>query len=83
MTDTRTVQWERLLPREFRAAVARLPVVFLPLGPVEWHGEHYALGLDALKAHALCVRVAREAGGVVHPSVYGGMGGLSTDFARR
>jgi creatinine amidohydrolase len=74
--EAQSVQWERLLPREFRAAVERLPVVYLPLGTVEWHGEHNALGLDALKAHALCVRAAQSSGGVVHPPLYGGMGGL-------
>lgn len=72
-----TICWERMLPREFRAAVERLRIVFLPLGTVEWHGEHNALGLDSLKAHALCVRAAQKAGGgVVHPPLYGGMGGL-------
>ena len=72
-----TICWERMLPREFREAMERLPVVFLPLGTVEWHGEHDALGLDALKAHALCVESARKAGGgIVHPPLYGGMGGL-------
>ncbi len=72
-----TAQWERMLPTEFREAVDALPVVFLPLGTVEWHGEHNALGLDSLKAHELCVRAAKLAGGgVVHPAVYGGMGGL-------
>jgi creatinine amidohydrolase len=72
-----TIQWERMLPAEFRAAVDALPVVFLPLGTVEWHGEHNCLGLDALKAHALCALAAKKAGGgVVHPPVYGGMGGL-------
>ena len=71
------VQWELMLPAEFRAARTALPVCFLPLGTVEWHGEHNALGLDSLKAHALCVRAAELAGGgVVHPPVYGGMGGL-------
>jgi creatinine amidohydrolase len=71
------VEWERMLPHEFRAAFDALPVVFLPLGTVEWHGEHNALGLDSLKAHALCCNAARRAGGgIVHPPVYGGMGGL-------
>jgi creatinine amidohydrolase len=70
------VQWERMFPQEFRAAMAVLPVVFLPLGTVEWHGEHNALGLDSLKAHALCVQAAQQVGGVVHPPLYGGMGGL-------
>lgn len=71
------VEWERMLPHEFRVAFDALPVVFLPLGTVEWHGEHNALGLDSLKAHALCVNAARRAGGgIVHPPLYGGMGGL-------
>lgn len=71
-------EWERMLPEEFRKAVEALPVCFMPLGTVEWHGEHNALGLDSLKAHALCVAAAREAGGgVVHPPLYGGMGGLN------
>lgn len=71
------VRWERLLPAEYRSRVAALPVAFLPLGTVEWHGEHNALGLDSLKAHALCIRAAQSAGGgVVHPPLYGGMGGL-------
>ena len=66
-----------MLPEEFRNAMEAVPVCFLPLGTVEWHGEHNALGLDALKAHALCVAAAVKAGGgVVHPPVYGGMGGL-------
>jgi len=46
VNETREVCWERLLPAEFREAMAALPVVFLPLGTVEWHGEHNALGLD-------------------------------------
>jgi creatinine amidohydrolase len=70
-------QWELMLPEEFRAAMEALPVCFMPLGTVEWHGEHNALGLDSLKAHTLCVRAAEKAGGgVVHPPHYGGMGGL-------
>jgi len=70
------IQWERMLPAEFRLAFEKLPVVFLPLGTVEWHGEHDALSLDALKAHALCIGAAKKSGGIVHPPLYGGMGGL-------
>ncbi|MBP3961864.1 creatininase family protein [Paenibacillus lignilyticus] len=71
------IQWELMLPQEFRNAQAKLPILFMPLGTVEWHGEHNALGLDSLKAHELLVRTAaRAGGGVVHPPLYGGMGGL-------
>ena len=57
MTDGQTVQWERLLPTEFREAVAWLPVVFLPLGTVEWHGEHNALGAGEATDPLSCHRV--------------------------
>ena len=76
MSSEEKVQWELMLPVEFRTAFDKLPIVYMPLGTVEWHGEHNALGLDSLKAHALCVRAARISGGVVHPPLYGGMGGL-------
>jgi len=66
-----------MFPREFRQAMERLPVVYMPLGTVEWHGEHDALGLDSLKAHELCVQAAKKGGGIVHPPLYGGMGGLN------
>jgi creatinine amidohydrolase len=66
-----------MLPHQFRQAFDALPVCFLPLGTVEWHGEHDALGLDSLKAHALCLAAAQQAGGgIVHPPLYGGVGGL-------
>src|SRR5690606_23336523 len=53
------------------------PVSFLPHDTDEWHGEHNARRLDSLKAHALCIASAHQAGGgVVHPPLYGGMGGL-------
>ena len=70
------VEWEYLLPFEFRKLQSANPVCYLPLGTVEWHGEQNALGLDAIKAHALCVMAARKTGGIVHPPVYGGLGGL-------
>lgn len=69
--------WERMLPKQFREAQVALPVCFLPLGTVEWHGEHNTLGLDAVKAHQLLIKAcAKAGGGVVHPALYGGMGGL-------
>lgn len=76
MAVEKNVAWERLLPAEFRAAQSAHPICYLPLGTVEWHGEHNALGLDAVKAHALCLRAAQASGGIVHPPLYGGMGGL-------
>ncbi len=72
----REVRMERLHPREIDEAMKACPVLYQPLGTIEWHGLHNIVGLDAVKAHHLCVRAARMGGGVVAPPVFGGVGGL-------
>jgi creatinine amidohydrolase len=64
------VQFEEMFPWELAQAIARAPLCYLPLGVLEWHGEHNAVGLDALKAHAICVRAAQQSGGIVAPLLY-------------
>jgi len=64
------VRFEEMFPWEFAQALADAPICYLPLGVLEWHGEHNAVGLDALKAHAVCVRAAQLSGGVVAPALY-------------
>jgi creatinine amidohydrolase len=64
------VQFEEMFPWEFAQALADAPICYLPLGVLEWHGEHNAVGLDALKVHAICVRAARQSGGLVVPPFY-------------
>ncbi|MCL6432570.1 MAG: creatininase family protein [Anaerolineae bacterium] len=44
-------KWEELTPSEFVAAVRERPVAFVPLGLLEWHGEHLPLGTDMLKIY--------------------------------
>ena len=71
MTDEeRKVRFEEMFPWEISAAMAEAPLCYLPLGTLEWHGEHAAVGLDALKAHAVCVLAARRSGGLVVPPIY-------------
>ena len=48
------------------------PAFAVPVGTIEWHGHHNPLGLDALKAHALCVRAAEQCGGVAMPPLWYG-----------
>jgi creatinine amidohydrolase len=56
-----------MFPHELEAAFAACPAVWFAYGLCEPHGPHCALGLDALKAHGLAVRAAREHGGIVAP----------------
>ena len=64
------VQFEEMFPWELAQAIAKAPICYLPLGVLEWHGEHNAVGLDGIKAHAVCVEAARQSGGVVVPTLY-------------
>jgi creatinine amidohydrolase len=75
--DQREVRIEFLRPKELEEAKTACPTIFQPLGTIEWHGVHNILGLDAVKAHALCLRAAQKGGGVVSPPLFGGVGGLS------
>jgi creatinine amidohydrolase len=64
------VRWERMFPDQLEARFAASPVVYFPYGLCEPHGPQCAVGLDALKAHALCCAAAREHGGIVAPPDY-------------
>jgi len=73
------VRYELMYPNEFTEAVARCPVAYVPLGLLEWHGEHLPLGTDGLKSHALCVALAHSVGGgVVLPPFYVGRPGFTS-----
>lgn len=69
------VQIELLRPSQIRAALAACPVVYQPLGTLEYHQEHLPIGLDALTAKGLCLGSARRHGGLVCPVLYFGTGG--------
>ena len=63
----REVRWERMFPDELEATIQDCPVVYFSYGLCEPHGPQNAVGLDALKAHAVVVRAAHEHGGIVAP----------------
>jgi creatinine amidohydrolase len=66
----REVRWERMFPDELEAALAACPVAYFAYGLCEPHGPQNAVGLDALKAHAISVRAAQAHGGIVAPPDY-------------
>jgi len=66
------VRYEEMLPHEIVEARTACPVAYVPLGGVEWHGEHNCLGLDTVKIHALAMRCAQAHGGLVMPALFFG-----------
>ena len=64
------VRFDELLPHQFRKRLAERPIAYLPLGTIEWHGEHLPLGSDAIQCEGLMVECARRFGGIVMPPIH-------------
>lgn len=68
----RTVRYEFLRPQEILDAQKEKSIVYLPLGPLEWHGPAMPFGTDPLAIEAAARKIAERAGGVVLPTLYAG-----------
>ena len=66
------VLYEELLPEECVQRIKEMPVAYLPLGTLEWHGPHMPLGADGIQSKELFIRVAEKVGGVVLPVLFMG-----------
>jgi creatinine amidohydrolase len=73
-------RYERLRPAELRSIVETAPLAYVPLGPLEFHGEHLPTGVDWLTSHALSLRAAEQSGGAVLPPLYLVSGCLDLPF---
>lgn len=70
MTDE--VRYEMLRPGEIARRRKACPVVYIPIGTLEWHGVHNPVGADTLQAEGLAHLCARKGGGLVFPPLYYG-----------
>jgi creatinine amidohydrolase len=66
------VRVQFLRPRELIKERAKVPLLYLPVAPLEWHGPHLPLGVDALNAEQAALAAAVRTGGVVLPTLYSG-----------
>ena len=64
------VLYAELTPQEFRERLAEAPIAYLPLGTLEWHGEHLPIGSDGLQSMGFFEHLAREVGGIVLPMLF-------------
>lgn len=62
--------YAELTPRRLRERMQQAPVAYLPLGTLEWHGEHLPLGSDGLQSAGFFRELAQEVGGVVLPMLF-------------
>ncbi|MBN1551317.1 creatininase family protein [bacterium] len=68
----RTQRFELLRPHEILHEKSIRPIVYLPVGPLEWHGPAMPIGTDPLIAEAVARQSASYTGGVVMPTLYVG-----------
>jgi len=72
------VLYQELSPDEFKEKLSECPVAYLPLGTLEWHGDHLPLGSDGLQSIGFFKILAEEAGGIVMPMLFIGPDGYDT-----
>ena len=65
-----TVKYTDLLPSTFKQRMKQHPIAYLPLGTLEWHGEHLPLGADSIQSEALMIEAAKRFGGIVMPPLF-------------
>ncbi len=66
------VRYQMLRPEQIVARRKECPVVYVPLGTLEWHGLHNPVGADTIQAEGLAVLCAQKGGGLVFPPLYYG-----------
>ena len=66
------VRYHMLRPAQIVARREARPVVYIPIGTLEWHGVHNAVGADTLQAEGLAYICAQKGGGLVFPPLYYG-----------
>src|SRR6185436_18140847 len=66
------MHYEMMLPREIRTAIAGNWPVVLPLGVLEYHGEHMAVGMDTLAVVKTLDIIEHEMNLIILPPFYYG-----------
>lgn len=61
-----------LRPGEIVERLKRASAVYVPFGPLEWHGPHMPYGTDALNAESVALGASAKTGGVVWPTQFWG-----------
>jgi len=62
----------RLRPEQIISILKRRPVIYIPVGPLEWHGPHLPLGVDPINAERVALAVCEKTGGLVWPTLFWG-----------
>lgn len=70
-------------PEELERRLGTAPALLLPLGTIEFHGDHLPLGLDGTKAQRIARAAADRLGAVVAPTSWWAADGVAGPFTLR
>lgn len=66
------IRFEDMLPEELSHMMKKGLPLYLPVSPIEWHGPHMGMGVDAIHARWAAEELAKRTGGAVFPTLYMG-----------
>lgn len=64
------VEYHKMRPSQIVKRRTDLPLAYMGIGILEWHGLHNPLGLDGMKANGIACYLANRLGGIVMPTQY-------------
>lgn len=76
-----TKRYGEMRPAELQRAISDIGVAVVPIGALEWHGNHLPLGLDGIVATDFAERLAAKVDGVLLPTYYTPMTTLPHEFS--
>ncbi len=68
----RDFRYENLRPDEIIKERENRSIIYLPLGPLEWHGPAMPMGTDPVLAEVAAQEAVQKTGGLVLPTLYAG-----------
>ena len=77
------MRYELMLPHQLREALDQNWPVILPLGVLEYHGEHLGLGMDTLAVIRILDRLEKEKPLVILPPFYYGAASYAVEAPER
>lgn len=77
------MRYEMMLPHQIRTAIDQRWPVVLPLGVLEYHGEHMAVGMDTLAVTGVLARLEQERDLVILPPFYYGAASYAVEKPER
>src|SRR5262245_53067027 len=77
------MRYEMMLPHQIRQAIAANTPVVLPIGVLEYHAEHLAVGVDTLVVQRALELLERERDLVILPPFYYGAASYAVEKANQ